>query len=58
VPLSTIPFIDNPEFRFNENESVEMPFRYVTDKEGEPILPKGMRKLLKDDMDKGFEDEE
>lgn len=38
-----------------------MPFRYVADAQGEPILPQGMRKLLQDDMDKsfdgGFEDE-
>ena len=60
VPLSEIPFIDNPTIRFDDVESVEMPFRYVTDAKGEPILPDGMRQLLQDDMDKGFdaEDEE
>lgn len=55
VPMEEIPFVDNPTIRFDEVESVEMPFRYVRDKEGEPILPRGMRKLLQDDMDKAFE---
>lgn len=35
-----------------------MPFRYVTDANGEPILPDGMRKLLQDDMEKGFDAED
>ena len=55
VPMDKIPFIDSPTIRFDEVESVEMPFRYVRDSEGEPILPRGMKKLLQDDMDKAFE---
>ncbi|KAM0752312.1 DUF431-domain-containing protein [Meredithblackwellia eburnea MCA 4105] len=55
VPLSKIPFVDHPTIKFDEVESVEMPFRYVTDAKGEPILPDGMRELLRDDMDKGFD---
>lgn len=47
VPLDKIPFVDHPTIRFNETESVEMPFRYVIDKQGEPILPEGMRELLR-----------
>jgi hypothetical protein len=47
VPLSKIPFVDNPTIRFDAVESVEMPFRYVTDAAGEPILPEGMRELLR-----------
>jgi len=39
VALENIPYIDNPEFKINEHESTEMPFRYVTDKSGKPILP-------------------
>ena len=53
--MEKIPFVDNPTVRFDEVESVEMPFRYVRDNEGEPILPRGMKKLLQDDMDKAFE---
>ncbi|KAL0945931.1 hypothetical protein HGRIS_012212 [Hohenbuehelia grisea] len=55
VPLGKIPFIDHPTIVFNAKESVEMPFRYITDKDGEPKLPPGMRKLLHDDLNKGFD---
>lgn len=34
-----------------------MPFRYVIDSEGGPKLPQGMKELLRDDMDKSFQDE-
>lgn len=39
VPLDKIPFVDNPEIRVDQHESTEMPFRYVTDKNGQPIMP-------------------
>jgi ribosome biogenesis SPOUT family RNA methylase Rps3 len=39
VPLEQIPHIDHPELRINKNESMEMPFRYVTDVNGKPIMP-------------------
>ncbi|SCV72143.1 BQ2448_4837 [Microbotryum intermedium] len=55
IPLNKIPFVDHPTIRFDEIESVEMPFRYVADAQGEPILPKGMKELLREDMDKGFD---
>ncbi|KDE09257.1 hypothetical protein MVLG_00577 [Microbotryum lychnidis-dioicae p1A1 Lamole] len=55
IPLDKIPFVNHPTIRFDEIESVEMPFRYVADAQGEPILPKGMRELLREDMDKGFD---
>ncbi|SGY21115.1 BQ5605_C016g08198 [Microbotryum silenes-dioicae] len=55
IPLDKVPFVNHPTIRFDEIESVEMPFRYVTDAQGEPILPKGMRELLREDMDKGFD---
>ncbi len=38
--LSEIPYVDNPEIRINEHESIEMPFRYMTDLNGLPIMPK------------------
>lgn len=52
VRLDEIKFVDHPTIRFPgegyENESVEMPFRYVVDsKTGEPILPEGMREHLR-----------
>ena len=39
IPLEEIPYIDNPELRVDEHESTEMPFRYVKDKEGKPVMP-------------------
>lgn len=39
VPLDKIPYVDYPELRINKNESTEMPFRYVKDKNGQPIMP-------------------
>lgn len=40
VPLERIPYIDHPELRIDEHESTEMPFRYVADSHGNPIMPK------------------
>lgn len=57
TPLSRIPFLDFPTIQFNAQESVEMPFRYVRDPSGEPIMPKGMKQVLYEDMNKGFDDE-
>lgn len=37
--LDDIAYIDFPELRFSRRESTEMPFRYVADDKGEPILP-------------------
>lgn len=39
VPLDKIPYVDHPELRINEHESTEMPFRYVRDSHGKPIMP-------------------
>lgn len=39
VPLDKIPSIDFPELKLNEHETTEMPFRYVTDATGKPIMP-------------------
>ena len=40
VPLEEIPYIDHPEIVINEHERTEMPFRYVKDSDGKPIMPK------------------
>lgn len=40
VPLDEIPYTDSPELRLNEHETTEMPFRYVKNNKGEPIMPK------------------
>ncbi|GAA5828904.1 hypothetical protein JCM11251_005914 [Rhodosporidiobolus azoricus] len=58
VTLSSIPMVNHPEIKFNDNESVTMPFIYMT-KEGtkdEPWLPEGMKEHLYEDMNREFED--
>ena len=39
VPLESIQYDDYPEIRVNEHERTEMPFRYVKDADGQPIMP-------------------
>ncbi|PWI75304.1 hypothetical protein PCL_05962 [Purpureocillium lilacinum] len=39
IPLDKVPHVDFPELKFNEHESTEMPFRYVVDESGNPIMP-------------------
>ena len=56
IAFEDIKFIDYPEFRFNKNEATEMPFRYVLDKEGKPILPEGMLVLIKKDSAQSLDD--
>ncbi|KAJ5086366.1 hypothetical protein NUU61_007673 [Penicillium alfredii] len=56
VPLEQIPYVDYPELLINEHERTEMPFRYVTDSTGKPIMPDGMADLIKQDADKGVDD--
>ncbi|WVQ83804.1 hypothetical protein IAT38_005948 [Cryptococcus sp. DSM 104549] len=56
VKLNEIPYVDFPTISFNKVESIEMPFRYVTDEKGEPILPPGMREHLKADLDRTIDD--
>lgn len=53
--LDEISYVDFPELRLNEHETTEMPFRYVTDSKGGPIMPNGMLELIKADADKGFD---
>lgn len=53
--LDAIPYVDFPELRLDEHESTEMPFRYVTNDAGQPIMPAGMLELIKADADKGFD---
>ncbi|KAF6224043.1 hypothetical protein HO133_010617 [Letharia lupina] len=56
VPLKDIPYVDYPELHIDENESTEMPFRYVKDADGSPCMPEGMVDLIKADSEKGFGD--
>ncbi|KAF8801248.1 DUF431-domain-containing protein [Phlegmacium glaucopus] len=54
ISLNEILYVDHPTIKFNAKESVEMPFRYITDGP-EPRLPPGMRKLLHEDLNKTFD---
>ncbi|OAL34781.1 hypothetical protein AYO20_05976 [Fonsecaea nubica] len=55
TPLDKIPYVDFPELKVDEHESTEMPFRYVADNTGKPIMPEGMIELIKADADKAFD---
>ncbi|KAJ1333817.1 putative SAM-dependent RNA methyltransferase [Microdochium nivale] len=54
--LDTVPYLDHPDIKFNEHESTEMPFRYVADSDGKPIMPEGMIELIGKDADKTIDD--
>ncbi|KAH8670854.1 SAM-dependent RNA methyltransferase [Xylariales sp. PMI_506] len=54
--LTTIPYLDHPDLKFNEHESTQMPFRYVKGSDGKPIMPEGMVDLIKKDADKSIDD--
>ncbi|VUC27678.1 unnamed protein product [Clonostachys rosea] len=56
VALDKIEYLDFPELKFNEHESTQMPFRYVKGKDGAPIMPEGMKKLIQQDADKSLDD--
>ncbi|KAI4095213.1 MAG: hypothetical protein LQ344_001725 [Seirophora lacunosa] len=56
APLNAVPYVDYPEIRIDEHESTEMPFRYVKDAQGKPVMPEGMLDLIKKDSEKGFGD--
>lgn len=43
VALSDIPYIDHPELRIDEHESTVMPFRYVKNENGMPVMPEVRR---------------
>ncbi|CAI7642975.1 unnamed protein product [Penicillium manginii] len=55
VPLEQISYVDYPEILINEHERTEMPFRYVKDAAGQPIMPPGMVDLIKKDADKSID---
>lgn len=55
VELDQIEYVDFPQIKFNEHESVEMPFRYVKGADGEPVMPLGMKDLIYADFDKSFD---
>jgi ribosome biogenesis SPOUT family RNA methylase Rps3 len=50
MPFDKIPFLDTIQIQTGEGEEVELPYRYVADEEGKPILPPGLvEKLMADE---------
>ncbi|KAH9817024.1 hypothetical protein DFH28DRAFT_167280 [Melampsora americana] len=55
IELENLPWTDRPTLNFGPRESVEMPFRYLADESGSPVMPQGMKELIHKDMDRSFE---
>lgn len=53
--LQDLEWIDKPELVFNPKEKVEMPFRYLADSKSQPIMPDGMKELIRQDLNRSFE---
>ncbi|KAI8853165.1 SAM-dependent RNA methyltransferase [Chytridium lagenaria] len=47
TPMEDLKFVDRPTVQLYKNESVEMPFRYLLDDAGKPIMPPGFIEVLK-----------
>lgn len=39
MQLNEIKYVDHPELRLDEHESTEMPFRYIANDDGSPMMP-------------------
>ncbi|KLO06518.1 DUF431-domain-containing protein [Schizopora paradoxa] len=58
IKLGDIPYIDFPCLSFGPKEGAEMPFRYIAvdgNVKGDPLMPPGMKELIRSDMDKSFD---
>lgn len=53
--LHDIDYIDEPDIRVDEHESVTMPFRYVKGGDGRPVMPNGMVDLIKEGAGQSLE---
>ena len=51
VPFDELKFIDRPTFPLSNNEFIDMPFRYLDDGNGFPIIPDGMLDLWRKDFE-------
>ncbi|PWO00624.1 hypothetical protein FA09DRAFT_328034 [Tilletiopsis washingtonensis] len=65
-PGGACEWVDAPELHFGRGESVSMPFRYLLDPapapprakdagQRRPLMPPGMRELIRSDLDRAFE---
>ncbi|CAH7682306.1 SAM-dependent RNA methyltransferase [Phakopsora pachyrhizi] len=55
IRFEDLRWLDRPELVFGKKESVEMPFRYLADPLNQPVMPTGMRDLIRKDLDRSFE---
>jgi ribosome biogenesis SPOUT family RNA methylase Rps3 len=39
MPLESISYVDSPDLKINKHETTQMPFRYVRDERGQPVMP-------------------
>ena len=39
APVENIPYVDHPEIQLDTHESTQMPFRYIVDDAGQPVMP-------------------
>ncbi|TIC22690.1 hypothetical protein E3Q12_02492 [Wallemia mellicola] len=53
--LGEIDFIDDPTIVFTAQESVDMPYRYLNDGTGKPLMAPGMLEHIRKDLDKSFD---
>ena len=49
IHFSSIPFIDRPLISINENESIQLNFRYLLKEDGSPLISEKIIALLKKD---------
>ncbi|PLW41529.1 hypothetical protein PCASD_09968 [Puccinia coronata f. sp. avenae] len=53
--LHTLPWALHPELVLGPREKVQMPFRYLAHPDGTPVMPDGMKELIRKDLDRAFE---
>ncbi|RKP01928.1 hypothetical protein CXG81DRAFT_29636 [Caulochytrium protostelioides] len=53
--LDDIPYVDNPDIVFNAHESVNMPFRYIRNPDGTPLMSKTVHHLIHKSLEEEFD---
>ena len=51
TPYDKLEFIDRPEYEITESETLVIPFKYLADEEGKPIMAEGNLELMTQDLD-------
>ncbi|TIB35419.1 hypothetical protein E3P84_01360 [Wallemia ichthyophaga] len=55
IPMEKMDFVDDPTIVFTPQESVDMPYRYLNDGTGKPLMAPGMLDHIRKDLDKGLD---